>query len=168
MSNAADGPAGQASMGRCLAVFGGMLIAAGAVAAALAWAWPRLPLPGSLGFAALLLAAVAAGHSFARRTGRRPTGAETASFAMAALLLALAFALAVVWAALRLQGLPMGFAGVATVFIRDPAAAAGIERLLPFLLELVPWLALVLLWLGFRLGVGAGLNPRGRAAAQPR
>lgn len=168
MSDAAGSQSGQASMGRCLAVFGGMLIAAGAGAAALAWALPRLPLPGGLGVVVLLLAAGAAGHSFARRTGRRPTGAETASFAMAALLLALAFALAVVWAALRLQGLPMGFAGVAAVFIRDPAAAAGIGRQLPFLLELAPWLALVLLWLGFRLGVGAGLNRRGRAVTQSR
>ncbi|MCB6178959.1 ABZJ_00895 family protein [Rhodobacter sp. Har01] len=156
-------------MGGSLAVFGLALVAGGAAAVALAWAVPALPLPGGLAIVVLLAAALLAGRGFARRAGRPPTGTETASFAMAAMVVAVLAAVAAVWGLLAWQGKAMTDGDFAAVFLRLQASPEVLRRWPLFWAELAPWLALALVWTGFRQGVRWGMpGPADRAEVTAR
>jgi len=140
-------------MQRSLAVFTLALGAGGAVAVALGWGLPQLPVPVALGIPVLPVAGLLAGESFARRAGRPPTAAETASFTVSAMMLAVLAAVAVVWGLLARQGLPLRYQPFAEVFLRLPLDTAALQQWVLFWLELTPWLAMALIWMGFRQGV---------------
>lgn len=149
-------------MQRSLAVFAVALAAGGLAAVALGWGLPRLPVPMALGLAVLPVAGLLAGESFARRAGRAPTPAETASFTVSAMMLAVLATVALVWGLLARQGLPLRYQPFAEVFLRQSTETGALHQWIPFWMELAPWLAMALIWLGFRQGVrlAEGRGPR--------
>jgi hypothetical protein len=141
-----------AGIGRPLMVFAGILIAGQVIQGGLAVAFPDLELPGSVGIVITIVAALFAGQSFAKASGRVMTGAEKMRFALAATVVAVALA-AVGFAALfAWYGVPLTPDNLALVLTGD----AGLARDMGGWLWVILAVGVVLTWAIALFGVGSG------------
>lgn len=157
-----------AGIGRPLMVFAGILIAGQVVQSGLAMALPDLDLPGSIGLVITIFAALIAGQSFARASGRVMTGAEKMRFALAATVVAVALAVAGLAALFAWYGVPMTKDNLALALTGD----AGLARDMGGWLWALLAIGVVVTWAIALFGVGTGgkswLKKQAKLAARAR
>ncbi|MGL4320139.1 MAG: ABZJ_00895 family protein [Paracoccaceae bacterium] len=157
---------GQASMAKLLGIFTLAWVAAQAALMALNYFFPNLNVRGSVSIVMVMIAAMSAGQSYARQTGRRPAGREKLVFAFLATLIAFALSVAATWGIFRYFGLPLTLENIALAATGDVSAAADIAPFLAIGAAVVGLLSLFLCWFGFGMGARNQIKQAERAAAK--
>lgn len=157
---------GQASMTRLLGIFTLTWVAIQVALIAATYFFPELPLPDSIGIVMAMIAAMISGQSYARQTGRRPTGSEKLVFALIATLIAVALSVAAVWGIFRYYAIALTLENVIFAATGDAAATTEIAPYLTIGAAVVGALSLFLCWLGFGMGAKGQLKQMERAAGR--
>jgi hypothetical protein len=142
-----------APTGKMLAIFLGTLIFGYVVLVAIGYFFPQLEMPGSIGVVFQMVAAMAAGGTFATATGRRMTSGEKLRFAILATALALLLTVAVLWGMLAYVGLPFTLQNVLLVVTGEMVPPGEMMAFLPIVIAVSIVISLLICF--FAVGFGA-------------
>jgi hypothetical protein len=143
---------GTSSMSKMLLAFVGILVLVHAAFAGIAYFFPDLEMPNSMGIIFLTIAAISAGQVFAKDSGRAMTSGEKFKFAVLGTILGLALAIGVVWAYFVYFGVPFTISNVLLGLTNQVTAPGD----LPMYLLIVGGVAALTSLLVCYFGSGAG------------
>ena len=158
---------GHALMVRLLGIFALSWLGVQGAYLTLGYFFPRSFGPSVLG--AVIVASVAAsfaGSSYARRTDRRPTGAEILVFALLATLIAFALRLALLWGLLRFYRLPLTLENLSLIATGDRNGLTGYGHFLGSIVAFESVLIVLMCWFWFWLGARSEIKNREKRAAK--
>jgi hypothetical protein len=139
-------------LGRMLAIFTGILIAANLVLAAVGYMFPDLPIPSSMGIILAMVAAMSSGQSATKALNRRLVFREKALFAALATAVSVALGVGVLWAFFAYFGVPFTLENVILVMTGDAVPAEEIRQILSWVIPIVLVLYLAITYFGATLG----------------
>jgi len=142
----------KAPLGRMLAVFLGLLIAANVVLAAITYAFPDLQIPSSMGVILAMVAAMSAGQSGAKAVGRRLAFGEKAVFALLATALSAAMGIALFWGIFAWFGVPFTLENVVLATTGDAVPAEEIRQILAWVVPIVLVIYVLITYFGAAMG----------------
>ncbi|NJM84407.1 MAG: hypothetical protein HC844_19920 [Tabrizicola sp.] len=128
----------RAPLGRMLAIFLGILIAANVLLGGIGYYFPDLPIPSSMGIILAMVAAMSSGQVAVKAVNRRLTFAEKATFAVVATVLSVVLTIAVLWAILAYHGAPFTLENAILALTGDAAPPADF-------LEILAWIGPIVL-----------------------
>jgi hypothetical protein len=155
-------------LGRMLAIFTGILIAANLVLAAIGYLFPDLPIPSSIGIVLAMVAAMSAGQSATKAVNRRLTFREKAVFALLASVLSVALGVGVLWAFFAYFGVPFTLENVILVMTGDAVPADEIRQILAWVAPIVFILYLLITYFGAAMGSRNQIKLQEKQAAKGR
>lgn len=124
-------------LGRMLAIFAGILVAANVVLSAIGYVIPDLPMPSSIGIVLAMVAAMSAGQAASKALNRRLVFREKAIFALLATALSVVLALALLWAILAYFGVPFTLENVILIGTGDTVPADEIRQILVWVVPII-------------------------------
>jgi hypothetical protein len=139
-------------LGRMLAIFSAILIAANLVLAAIYYLLPDLPVPSSIGIVLAMVAAMSSGQSATKALNRRLTFGEKALFAVLATALSGALGLGFLWGFFAYFGVPFTLENVILVMTGDGVPADEIRQILTWVVPIVLALYLAITYFGAAMG----------------
>lgn len=140
-------------LGRMLAVFVGIFLAANLVIAVVTYYAPDLAVPNTLGLVFLMAAAIGAGQTAAARMGRWLVAREKLVFATAATALVLVMSVAVMYGMLTYFGLDFSLQNLVAALTGEVFPPEDLNAFLPWFLLFAALLNFVVVY-GF-VGLGA-------------
>ena len=153
-------------LGRMLAIFTGILVAANLVLAAVGYLFPDLPIPSSMGIVLAMVAAMSSGQSATKILSRRLVFREKAVFAVLATGVSVVLGVGVLWAFFAYFGVPFTLESVILVMTGDAVPAEEIRQILSWVIPLVLVLYLVITYFGAAMGSRNEVKLREKLAAK--
>jgi hypothetical protein len=139
-------------LGRMLAIFAGILIAANVVLAAAGYFFPDLPMPSSIGIVLAMVAAMSAGQSATKALNRRLVFREKAVFALLATALSVVLGLGLLWSILAYFGIPFTLENVILVGTGDAVPTDEIRQILAWVVPVVLLVYVLITYFGAAMG----------------
>jgi ABC-type microcin C transport system permease subunit YejE len=153
-------------LGRMLAIFTGILIAANLVLAAVGYAFPNLPVPSSMGIILAMVAAMSSGQSATKALNRRLVFREKALFAVLATTVSVVLGVGVLWAFFGYYGVPFTLENVILIMTGDAVPAEEIRQILSWVVPIVLVLYLLITCFGAAMGSRNQIKMQERLAAK--
>jgi predicted neutral ceramidase superfamily lipid hydrolase len=156
----------RAPMGKMLAVFVGTAIAANTAVIGIAYLFPDLTMPDSLGIIFTVLAAMAAGQVAGQISKRRLTMREKATFAVAATVLSFLLIVGALWAVFSYIGLPLTLQNAVLGLTGRMVSPVEIADMLPLVAVIMTGVSLLVCFLAVGWGARAQVKTMERQAAK--
>ena len=155
-------------LGRMLAIFLAVFIAANLVLAALGYFFPDLPVPSSIGIVMAMVGAMSSGQSAAKSLNRRLTFGEKAIFAVLATVLSSALGVAILWGLFAWSGVPFTLENVVLGMTGDAVPAAEILGFMAWIVPIVLVIYVLVTYFGAAMGVRNQIKLQEKLAAKGR
>lgn len=139
-------------LGRMLAIFLAVLIAASVVLGVVGYVFPDLPIPSAMGGVLAMVAAMSAGQSGAKALNRRLSFTEKAVFALLATMLSVALGVGTIWGLFAYHGLPFTLEYVILAMTGDASPADEILQLLAWIVPVVVLIHVLITYFGAAMG----------------
>lgn len=155
-------------LGRMLAIFLAVLIAANLVLAALGYFFPDLPVPSSIGIVLAMVGAMSAGQAATKALNRRLTFGEKAIFAVLATVLSAVVGIAILWGIFAWFGVPFT---LENVVLGMTGGAVPVSEFLGYMSWIVPIVLVVyvlITYFGAAMGSRNEIKLREKLAAKGR
>jgi len=139
-------------LGRMLAIFLGIFVAANVALAVIGHYFPDFPIPSAMGIILAMVAAMSAGQSGTKAVNRRLTFNEKALFAVLATVLSTALAIGMLWAMFAYFGVPFTLENFVLATTGDAVPAAEIRGMLVWIVPIILVLYVLITYFGTAMG----------------
>ncbi|WP_333818319.1 ABZJ_00895 family protein [Tabrizicola sp.] len=139
-------------LGRMLAIFLGILVAANVALGAIGTYFPDLPIPSAMGIILAMVAAMSAGQSGTKAVNRRLSFNEKATFAVLATVLSGVLGIGIFWAMFAYLGIPFTLENVVLATTGDTVPAAEIRGMLIIIVPIIFVLYVLITYFGAAMG----------------
>ena len=153
-------------LGRMLAIFLAVLIAANVVLGVVGYVFPNLPIPSAMGVVLAMVAAMSAGQAGARALSRRLNFNEKAVFAVLATLLSVALGIGTLWAIFAYHGVPFTLETIVLAMTGDAVPATEIRTILAWIVPVVLLIYVLITYFGAAMGARNEIKLQEKLAAK--
>jgi hypothetical protein len=155
-------------LGRMLAVFLAVLVAANVVLGVIAYVFPDLPVPSSIGIVMAMIGGMSAGQLGTKALNRRLTFAEKAIFSALATVLSVALGIGMIWAIFAYFGAPFTLENFILVMTGEAVPVGEITEIVAWIAPIVLVVYLLITYFGAAMGSRNQMKLQEKLAAKAR